>query len=242
MPVARLRDVVGWTAGPQVGTVGGPIGRGRGRPGSPRASGRSSLAPPSKGGGRTLRTWSRRKTCCDDAGDLLAGLGGLAELEADTSARPAEHRVGRGLRRVGGEGDRAPGLPARGAQRDLGERGVGGLAGRYLEVAADDDRHEEAAQDRRLVVHLGGDEVDEDGRPLRVPDQDDRVALGIGEERPPGGQHAAVGDVEGRAHHGLVPGEAFLHALPGLGAVGRRRWRAASPRGSSERPTPSSAR
>jgi hypothetical protein len=59
----------------------------------------------------------------------------------------------------------------------------------FTKVAADDDRDEEAAHHRWLVVELGGDEVDDDGRALRVPNQDDRLAVAMGEEPLPGGEH-----------------------------------------------------
>ena len=124
-------------------------------------------------------------------------------------ARPAEHRIGGRLGRIRGEGDGAPGLGAGCAQRDLGEGGADRLPGRDLEVAADQDGDEEAAQHGRFVVELGGDEVDEHRRALRVADQDHRMALGMGKEPLPGGQHAVISDSKGRAHDRLVPARPF---------------------------------
>src|SRR5208282_5631905 len=103
-----------------------------------------------------------------------------------------------------------------------GEGGPDRLAGRDLEVATDQDRYEEAAQHRGFVVDRGRDEVDEHRRALRVPDEEDRLALRMGEEPLPGREHAVICDSKGRGHYRLVAGEEFLQGCPGLGAIRRR--------------------
>jgi hypothetical protein len=151
-----------------------------------------------------------------DAGDLLAGLDRFLGLQARALAGPAEHGVGGRLGGIGGEGDRTARLGGGGAQRDVRERRPDCLPGRDLEVPADQDRDEQATQYRRLVVELGGDEVDEDRRALGVPDQDDRLAAGVAQEPLPGGEHAVVGDGERRAHEGLVAREPLEYRREGL--------------------------
>ena len=104
-----------------------------------------------------------------DAGDLLAGLGRFLSLQARALAGPAEYRVGGrlgGKGGEGGEGDRAAGLGGGGTQWDVRERRPDHLAGGDLEVPADQYRDQQAAQYLRLVVELGGDEVDQDRRAL----------------------------------------------------------------------------
>ena len=63
------------------------------------------------------------------------------------------------------------------------------------DVAAEQERRDEAAADRRGIVHLLLEQPDQDRRALGVADEDDAApVVVVGEVVAEGGEHAAVGD------------------------------------------------
>ena len=70
-----------------------------------------------------------------------------------------------------------PVWPAARAGRDVLEAAADELAGRHLDVPAEDDRRHQALPQLRVRVDLAPDQPDQHRRALRVPDQDERPAV-----------------------------------------------------------------